>query len=422
MSKLFTTVSTLREPITDWEPIQKSGVLSPGFGSKKMRRNELVSRLKGRRNYEKPVKGGKKKKRKKMGGNLTSGRSATSLSGVSKHAAPTHPGTGTDQSVHGGDGENSSKWVRADIEKPAKVVETECYRCGGAGGYKQWPGFTCFRCGGSGIDPTQHDWAFPNDWTDEQIENWDQARLDRNQAAQERRAERKRAEAEATYANNIEKYPELEHIEQLRTQEAEAFQEIEDRLGNRYYMEGQAARAYDDEIKAARLTDPWSHDILSKMRRYELTENQAHAVIESQAKFDQSQADYLADRAKKLAERANASPFPEGKQTVTGTVVSTRIDEVYTPAGTKSTLKMLVETDDGNRVWGTAPSKVLSVAPAELKNSRIKFKGTFEVSSDDEHFGFVSRPSTPKDYIEWFIEENNLEPDPNYPGSYRRIE
>jgi hypothetical protein len=82
------------------QKVKKSGVLSPGFGSRKARRNELVSRLKGRRNYAKPVKGGTKKKRKKMGGNLVSRRSATTLGGVSKHAAPIHPGTGTDQSVH----------------------------------------------------------------------------------------------------------------------------------------------------------------------------------------------------------------------------------------------------------------------------------------------------------------------------------
>lgn len=44
--------------------LQKSGVLSPGFGSKRKRRNQLVQRLKSTRRYDPPVRGGKKKKRR----------------------------------------------------------------------------------------------------------------------------------------------------------------------------------------------------------------------------------------------------------------------------------------------------------------------------------------------------------------------
>lgn len=107
MSKLFTTVSKPKAPIEI--EIEKSGVLSPNFGHGRKRQGELVSRLKARRKYSPPVKGGTKKKRKKLSrGSLTSSRSATILGGVSKgetvtkHAAPIHPGTGTDQSVHSG--------------------------------------------------------------------------------------------------------------------------------------------------------------------------------------------------------------------------------------------------------------------------------------------------------------------------------
>ena len=28
--------------------------------------------------------------------------------------------------------------------------EEPCDRCGGAGGYQGWPGFTCYQCGGKG--------------------------------------------------------------------------------------------------------------------------------------------------------------------------------------------------------------------------------------------------------------------------------
>lgn len=35
-----------------------------------------------------------------------------------------------------------AKWAAQGMER--------CARCGGAGGFKQWPGFTCYECGGLG--------------------------------------------------------------------------------------------------------------------------------------------------------------------------------------------------------------------------------------------------------------------------------
>src|SRR5690606_39270751 len=54
----------------DDDDVEKSGPLSASFGSKRRRQNELVSRLKGRRKYAPPVKGGTKKKRKRLAQNL----------------------------------------------------------------------------------------------------------------------------------------------------------------------------------------------------------------------------------------------------------------------------------------------------------------------------------------------------------------
>ncbi len=65
-------------------PVVKAG-LPPNFGDAKKRRAQLVSRLKVRRRYKDPVKGGrkKKKKRKTLGGSFLRGRKATSLGGKS---------------------------------------------------------------------------------------------------------------------------------------------------------------------------------------------------------------------------------------------------------------------------------------------------------------------------------------------------
>lgn len=39
-------------------------LLSPSFGSKRRRRNQLVARLKAKRKYQPPVRGGRKRKRR----------------------------------------------------------------------------------------------------------------------------------------------------------------------------------------------------------------------------------------------------------------------------------------------------------------------------------------------------------------------
>lgn len=105
------------EPDDDPDDLAK-GVLGSSFGNSSKRRNELVSRLKGRHNYAPPVRGGKKKRRGRLTtkGNLTRAltarRSATTMKGMrsdttlTKHYGPgNHPGTGTPQTVHsqGGD-------------------------------------------------------------------------------------------------------------------------------------------------------------------------------------------------------------------------------------------------------------------------------------------------------------------------------
>lgn len=48
-----------------------------------------------------------------------------------------------------------SKMTEMRGKNPWRVYVRTCWRCGGAGGFEGWPGFTCFRCGGSGKDPTR---------------------------------------------------------------------------------------------------------------------------------------------------------------------------------------------------------------------------------------------------------------------------
>src|SRR5688572_16010072 len=100
-----------------------------------------------------------------------------------------------------------------DLTTPKRVLAARCDRCGGAGGWQGWPGFTCFRCGGSGTDPTHRSWGFPAAWTDEQCQQWEDARDARNRAARERAEAKREAERLATYGDNASRTGDL--FEQL---------------------------------------------------------------------------------------------------------------------------------------------------------------------------------------------------------------
>ena len=74
---------------------------------------------------------------------------------------------------------------------------------------------------------------------------------------------------------------------------------------------------------------------------------------------------------------------PEGRLTLEGVVVSTKV--VETPYG--STLKALLECD-GYRVWGTVPS-----AARWQHQDRVRVKATVTRSPKDPAFGFFARPT-----------------------------
>ena len=94
-----------------------------------------------------------------------------------------------------------------------------------------------------------------------------------------------------------------------------------------------------------------------------------------------------------------------GWQVIEGVVKSAKW--VDTTAGYReiSTLKMTVEMDGGQRVYGAVPAAILDAltggvisggdAPRDeqLKGRRVEFTATVQVSDNDPAFGFYSRPS-----------------------------
>lgn len=128
-----------------------------------------------------------------------------------------------------------------------------------------------------------------------------------------------------------------------------------------------------------------------------LSERQLEAVI----KFVERQVEWDLRRAEERAREATpTTPVPAGRQTLAGTIRSTK----WQDNDFGGNLKMLVVLDDGNKVWGTVPESVHCLAydhysngehvPAiELRGRRITFTATVEASRNDEHFGFFKRPA-----------------------------
>lgn len=89
--------------------------------------------------------------------------------------------------------------------------------------------------------------------------------------------------------------------------------------------------------------------------------------------------------AQKAQERELAKDCPQGKHLIAGKILSFKqVESMY-----GITLKMLVQSTDGYKVWGTCPS---SLSGAE-KGDSVQFMATIEPSKDDKKFGFYSRPS-----------------------------
>ena len=136
-----------------------------------------------------------------------------------------------------------------------------------------------------------------------------------------------------------------------------------------------AALPYDEQHNIA-------NDILWKLRQYgSISQGQIDLVIKVQAELEEARE-----------AKANAPAVPplvEGRREVTGIVISTKTKEsVY---GTQ--YKMLVEEDDGNRVFGTIPRSIDGEVWGTSRKYRVTFTAEVTVSIDDENFGFYKRPT-----------------------------
>lgn len=148
-------------------------------------------------------------------------------------------------------------------------------------------------------------------------------------------------------------------------------------------------------------------DIVGKLVKY-------GSISEKQVSFMGKLLSQIASREAKKAQRAleneAAEDFPitEDRIKITGTVISTKLQESEMYG---STWKMLVKADAGWKVWCSIPGG----APLD-KGARISFFAKVQPSRDDAKFGFGSRP-TKLEVIEQAFEERPQD-DPNSIGEY----
>ena len=123
-------------------------------------------------------------------------------------------------------------------------------------------------------------------------------------------------------------------------------------------------------------------DIVGKLVKY-------GSVSVAQGEFVHRLLDKIHNRAHIEAQRKleadAAAPCPTGRVTVTGTILSTRVQD----SAFGSVTKMLVRDDSGFKVWCTSPNS----GEQHGKGDRVCFTATVEPSRDDPKFGFGKRPA-----------------------------
>lgn len=231
------------------------------------------------------------------------------------------------------------------------AVRVPCTRCGGSGIWTKFHG-TCFRCGGRKTDPTPSlRWTL--DGTTPEAKAFVAGELDKLVSRREKAAVKKTAKRDADVAVMLAAHPVVAELDAILVDDAQ--KDLADALPQFVW------------------------DIHGKARgRLTLSVKQDAALVNT-----------LANTRSRLVERAeqreSAEDAPEGRVTITGTVLSVKVKE--TNFGSR--LVMTVRDDRGFLVWGTVPASL-----DEVENgSKVKFVAALTRSDKDAKFAFFKRPT-----------------------------
>jgi hypothetical protein len=142
-----------------------------------------------------------------------------------------------------------------------------------------------------------------------------------------------------------------------------------------------------DELSAHGRVDNFYSSLSQAYRKYgSWTERQEAALKRSLTQYHDRNERVVASRKARVV----SSPIPTGRVTIIGRVVSTK----WVENDFGGSLKMLVESEQGWRVYGTVPARlgeILARTEGTLVGSKVAFTATIQPKEQD--FGFFSRPT-----------------------------
>lgn len=147
-------------------------------------------------------------------------------------------------------------------------------------------------------------------------------------------------------------------------------------------------------------------DIRGRLRKYgSISDKTGDLVLRLHSEAVESIASCQSEIAAREQALASGVRAPEGKQTITGTVLGTK----FVDSDFGGSWKAIIDLGNGTRVYGTIPGAELGVTyvsgrlddgrACQIHISRIEkgdtvtFSATFEVSQKDSLFGFYKRPT-----------------------------
>ena len=243
----------------------------------------------------------------------------------------------------------------------------DCVRCGGSGIWRG--GFhtgVCFGCGGDGVGTPYK----IKGYTEEAFAKYDKRRIAREK--------RDLLKAESELSKKLEKFREdLDSLEDLREKLRPSL------LRSLNKDQGGFLASVASELLSRDFDDNGVVVAKDSSRSY-----LANSWLVSSEKSIEALRSIYEKKLEEDKKKESAPSWKDGRFEVSGVIKSTKwVDSAY-----GSSLKMLVELDDGRSCWGSVPSKLDEVDRGDL----VSFKATFSKSSDDDKFAFFKRPSVSK--------------------------
>ena len=137
----------------------------------------------------------------------------------------------------------------------------------------------------------------------------------------------------------------------------------------------------------AHARNTFARDVMSNLRKYgSLSDKQMAAVKNSMQRDVERAAEW---QEKRQAEKANSGPAPTGRQVVTGTVMSVKLQTRGGYSWSDEVTKLMLKLENGSRVWVSEPK---GFETDSVVGDTVTLKATFKQADDDTTFAFGSRP------------------------------